>query len=221
MRFEDGNSMRGLFAAGLTALSLAVASGAMAAPVCGPSGHCYDYINRDIADTDYTTWTWEGAKADAQARTYMGMRGHLATLISREEEQILIDNWLVDILYGQPWLGGFRTPGPDPKVGWQWVTGEPFVYANWLPWEPNGPDELFLHYQSYNVGPDENGNLRWDWYGWNDASNESRGTASYFIEYSPVPAPAPLWLMAIAALALPGWRHSGRAAVRARRSAAA
>jgi len=42
MRFEDGNSMRGLFAAGLTALSVAVASGAMAAPVCGPSGHCYD-----------------------------------------------------------------------------------------------------------------------------------------------------------------------------------
>ena len=189
--------MRKLLSTAALLLTAALAGAAAAAPVCAPSGHCYDYVNRNLADTDYTTWTWEAAKADAEARSYMGMRGHLATLTSREEEQILIDNWLVDILYGQPWLGGFRAPGPDPKAGWQWVTGEPFVYANWLPWEPNGANELFLHYQSYNVGPDESGKLRWDWYGWNDASNESRGTASYFIEYSPVPAPGTLALLGI------------------------
>jgi hypothetical protein len=210
MKPEEGSSMRRLLAAGVMALCLAGAGGATAAPVCAPSGHCYDYINRNLADTDYTTWTWEGARADAQARTYMGMRGHLATLTSRDEEQVLIDNWLLDILYGQPWLGGFRAPGPEPKAGWQWVTGEPFVYANWLPWEPNGADELFLHYQSYNVGPDENGKLRWDWYGWNDASDQSRGTASYFIEYAAVPLPAPLWLMAIGVLALSAFRRRSR-----------
>ena len=194
--------MRGLLAAGLMALSLAGAGGAMAAPVCAANGHCYDYINRNLTGTEFTTWTWEGAKADAEARSYMGMRGHLATITSKGEEQILIDNWLVDILFGQPWLGGFRAPGPDPKVGWQWVTGEPFAYANWLPWEPNGADELLLHYQSYNVGRDSEGNLVWDWYGWNDASNRSRGQASYFIEYSPVPAPGVLALLLAAALVL-------------------
>ena len=178
-------------------LSIAVTFGVEAAPIYSPlTGSYYDYINRNLANTGYTTWTWEGAKADAEARSYMGRRGHLVTLTSAAEEQILIDNWLVDILYGQPWLGGFRQPGPDPKVGWQWVTGEPFVHTNWLPWEPNGADELFLHYQSYNVGP-VNGVLSWDWYGWNDASNASRGTASYFIEYSAAPEPSSLALLAL------------------------
>lgn len=37
-----------------------------------------------------------------------------------------------------PWLGGFQPDGsPEPDGNWQWVTGEPFVYTNWDPGEPN------------------------------------------------------------------------------------
>ncbi len=172
-------------------LTCFAAFGAAAAPVYSPlTGNYYDYINRNIADTAYTTWTWEQAQADAQARTFMGRRGHLVTLTSAAEEQVLIDNWLADILYGQPWLGGFRLPGSDPVTGWQWVTGEPFVYTNWLINEPNnsGGNEVFLHYQSFNVASV----TQFDRYGWNDASNTSRGPASYFIEYSAAPEPATL-----------------------------
>jgi hypothetical protein len=144
------------------------------------------------------TWTWEEARADAQARSFNGRRGHLVTITSAAEEQILIDNWFVDILFGQPWLGGFQEPGSDPVAGWQWVTGEAWGYTNWLAGEPNnaGSGEFFLHYQSFGV---QNAQVFERW-GWNDASNASRGRASYFIEYSPlaVPEPGSLGLLALA-----------------------
>ena len=119
------NTMRA--AATAAFISVAMTIGVKAAPVYSPlTGSYYDYINRNLEDTAYRTWTWEEARADAQARSHMGRQGHLATLTSAAEEQILIDNWLVDILYGQPWLGGFRLPDSEPQTGWQWVTGEPF-----------------------------------------------------------------------------------------------
>ena len=59
------------------------ASSSQAAPICSAvTGNCYDYINRNLANTAYTTWTWEGARSDAQARSYMGMQGHLVTITS-------------------------------------------------------------------------------------------------------------------------------------------
>jgi len=169
--------------------------GVKAAPVYSPlTGSYYDYINRNLEDTAYRTWTWEEARADAQARSHMGRQGHLATLTSAAEEQILIDNWLVDILYGQPWLGGFRLPGSDPQTGWQWVTGEPFAHTNWGLHEPNnaGGNEFFLHYQSVNVASVTN----YERYGWNDAPASHR--TYYFIEYSAaVPEPGTLALFGL------------------------
>jgi len=155
-------------------------------------------VNRDRQDIGYTTWTWEEAKLDAQARSYLGRPGHLVTLTSAAEEQILVDHWLVDILYGQPWLGGFRAPGSNPVTGWQWVTGEAFTHTNWGAGEPNNAngDERYLHYQSINVASV----TQYDRYGWNDAPSGHR--ASYFIEYSPVPAPTVAGLLAAGGLGL-------------------
>ena len=192
--FDERHVMRLPRLSAPLAAALFASATAVAAPVCSvQTGSCYDYINRNLQDTEYTTWTWEQARLDAQARSYQGRQGHLVTLTSAAEEQILIGNWLVDILYGQPWLGGFRAPGSDPVTGWQWVTGEAFTHTNWGVGEPNnaGGDERFLHYQSINVASV----TQFDRYGWNDAPSGHR--ASYFIEYSAVPAPAVSGLLAI------------------------
>jgi hypothetical protein len=99
----------------------------------------------------------------------------------------------VDILYGQPWLGGFRVPGSDPFTGWQCVTGEAFGHTNWGLGEPNdaGGNEYFLHYQSINVASVD----EFERYGWNDAS--AGLSTYYFIEYSPVPEPGSFALLGL------------------------
>jgi len=171
---------------------------ASAAPVYSSlTGSWYDYINKDAATGLFTSWTWTGARDDAQARTFMGRKGHLVTITSAAEEQVLIDNWFADILYGQPWIGAFREVGSDPLTGWQWVTGEAWSYTNWNSQtgggEPNnaGGNELYVHYNSTNVAsPQQFGS-----WGWND--NVEGYRAGYFIEYAQVPEPAVIGLLGL------------------------
>jgi hypothetical protein len=181
--------------------AMAFQMSANAAPVYSSlTGNYYDYINQNRVTTAFTDWNWLEAKADAEARTFQGRMGHLVTLTSRAEEQILIDNWIADILYGQAIIGGYRLPSADPLTGWQWVTGESFSHTNWAPSEPNNAagQEVYLHYQSIGV---EN-TTSFVSYGWNDMLNERRG---YFIEYpAAVSLPGTLPLVAIAGLALVG-----------------
>lgn len=180
----------------LLVLMLTTATAAAAPLYSSATGSYYDYINCCDANGNYTQWTWLDAKADAESRTYMGRTGHLVSITSFEEEQLLIANWWGDILYGQPHIGGFRLPGSDPVTGWQWVTGEPFVYTNWRTGEPNnvGGQEIYLHYQSTDVAS----TTVYGTWGWNDMLNERRG---YFIEYSaPEPSVLVLGLLAVGAL---------------------
>ncbi len=189
----------------LVLVSLAVASTSVpAAPMYfAGTGSYYDYINRNSATGAYTSWSWDEARTDAEARSYLGRQGRLATLTSAAEEQFLVANWFGDILYGQPWLGGFRAIDSDPATGWQWITGEAFVYTNWnsVTGEPNnsGGNERFLGYISTNVsgtGPGQYGS-----YGWNDRTNGDFRTG-YFIEYAvPTPAVPALLLSGVLALA--------------------
>jgi hypothetical protein len=222
--------MRPILAPVLAAAASAVLFGAASAPaVAGTvqcsvvTGSCYEYINYVAGQpTNYTTWTWLEASADAQTRTYLASDGtlrvgHLATITSAQEENILITYWLGDILYGQPHIGLVRLPSADPLTGWQWVTGEAYVYNNWFgppgdvdagnPQEPNnaGGAEYYGAYRSYNVAS----TTSYSGYGWNDVSSGYR--AGYFIEYSPVPSPGVLALIALGGLGLIG---AGRVARR-------
>ena len=77
---------------------------------------------------------WFAAQAAATASTLGGVNGYLATITSQQENDLIASAFPG----GGHWLGGFQPPGSDePAGGWQWVTGEPWDYTAWAPFEPN------------------------------------------------------------------------------------
>lgn len=152
----------------------------------GGNGHWYDVVQ-------YKS-TWGAANMDAQARTYDGMTGYLATLTSAAENEFVWSNFS----FLGYWLGGYQTSKDnEPSGNWAWVTGETWSYTNWTSGEPN------------NVGGNED-HLQFDWYvyggTWNDMDNSATSgpmttqsyTGGYIIEYSPssaVPIPSAIILL--------------------------
>ena len=86
--------------------------------------------------------TWEEARLEAQRRG-----GYLATITSEEEQKNVFDL----VKKGKKnfyWLGGHCVNGQ-----WEWISGEPFVYSNWGPGQPdnhqNVQDKLMIMRLSY------------------------------------------------------------------------
>ena len=119
-------------------------------------------------------FTWLQAKAAAEARG-----GHLATVTSAEEWTAIVAQ-LGSSSNLCLWIGGFQPAGSaEPAGGWQWVTGEPFVYKNWAAGEPNnaGGNEAYMH---VNWGNQVRGT-------WNDMSLAGGGgTKGYILEIEPI-----------------------------------
>jgi hypothetical protein len=109
------------------------------------NGHYYSavHIGKNLS--------WEEANAVASRLMFKGKRGHLATITTPAENAFLIDTFPHPREIGF-WLGGYQDPNaPDykePKGGWRWVTGEPWVYENWAPGQPDdgAGKPSFLHY---------------------------------------------------------------------------
>lgn len=126
-------NVRRLFLTTLCALWVTSAATGIvnAQPLLSPvTGHYYEYVPQQPV-------TWTEARMAAASRVFNGSRGYLATITSVQE------NAFVTSLINRPglveaWIGGYQ---PDPSAsaasGWAWVTGEPFVYANWDSDEPN------------------------------------------------------------------------------------
>jgi hypothetical protein len=140
-------------------------------PVVGPNplnGHYYEKI-------DAPQIPWEDANTAVSTTTRNGCQGYLATITSEQENQFVASQFGADEVISF-WLGGFQDPGVEPAdYGWQWVTGEPWVYTNWAPSEPNdagGPGTE----QHLTFWPDGT------WPTWNDeaALGNIRG---YIVEY--------------------------------------
>lgn len=82
--------------------------------------------------------SWIEAKRAAESRTYNGIKGHLVTLTSQGENNFILANLGGPVTLNSYWLGGYQLPGSvEPAGGWSWVTGEPWVYSNWISGEPN------------------------------------------------------------------------------------
>jgi hypothetical protein len=114
---------------------------------------------------------WTNASAAAQASTWRGVSGHLATVTSAAE-----NNFIISHLPGWAWIGLSDAAVPGTYA---WVTGEPFAYTNWEQGQPTQNGEHYVHY-SFALGS-------WKW---NDLTNVTAYPGpqplGYLVEY-PVP----------------------------------
>lgn len=186
-----------------------------AAPVIGPNGNAYEYV-------EVPAITWDAANIGSSGSEYLGVSGHLVTISSATENNFVLS--LLSAVEGSVWLGGTDT---DVEGEWKWVTGEQFwqgdqsgtvgpdlFYANWLPGiEPNdccqGEDYLTMFGQlvTSTPGVSSPGN-------WNDLFGGATVPADqdfyihgYVIEYeiSSIPLPASVYLFSSGVLLLMGF----------------
>ena len=163
---------------------------AFAAPVLNPANsHYYEVIPAPGI-------SWDAAKLAAEMMEYNGVKGHLATITSSDEDgfvdtlrdsEVGVGGVLGSL--GQTWIGGFQQAGSvEPGEGWTWVNGEgaipgvdcdptagcPDNYADWATGEPNnaGPGENGLTLGRYGLGG-----------GWNDEGAAPDSIGGYIVEY--------------------------------------
>ncbi len=167
-------------AVAVTAMSVARAAEVIVWPV---NGHAYQRV-------DAAGITWTAARVAAEAAIHAGMRGHLVTVTSAEENRFLTEHASLGAggadRLERHWMGGYQVAGAsEPAGGWVWITGEELAFTNWAPGEPNdwppppGEDRL-LFYQPFNSDGKQ----------WNDAPDNFAAPAlGYVIEFEPGTAP--------------------------------
>lgn len=147
--------------------------------------HAYEVISGTCEEGDTSGCiSWDDAKTAAEARTYLGVPGYLASITSDEENTYLASH----LAGGASWIGASDTA---VEGTWKWVGGpddglhfwtgegetgatEPGQYSNWNPGEPN------------NSAPAENCGEMYagDSTGqWNDLPCDQAILGSYMVEY--------------------------------------
>jgi hypothetical protein len=192
---------RGILASLFTVAAIAIAttSAASGAPVQWPgNGHYYEVVAAPGGIS------WPAASAAAQASTFNTTSGDLATITSGPENTFVFGLMTDPALWAAvgtgsrgPWIGGVQPAGSvEPDGGWQWVSGEPFVFSNWAAGEPNGgAGEDRIHFYNGTVG---GGGAPIPGATWNDLDSANASVRSYVVEYVPDPAGAGLaWAMIV------------------------
>ena len=107
--------------------------------------------------------TWDEAKAYCES-----LGGHLATITSSEEQQLITD--MVTRFGYCCWLGASRTADSDE---YNWVTGENFTYTCWADGEPSclAPDTDEMYLGTYT-------NVKW-----NDFSSSTSTVKGFICEW--------------------------------------
>lgn len=147
--------------------------------------------------------SWEQARDAAEAMVFGGVKGHLATITSRAEDELI---QAMREQAGSPtlWVGGYQNPEETSATeGWKWVNDEGAIpgmngsesgYANWTPGEPND-----------YWGPGSENHMVVGWggmFGWNDQT-PNIPAQGYVVEFDvATPAPAELEQMETVAIRL-------------------
>jgi hypothetical protein len=135
--------------------------------------------------------TWDVARAAAEAQTYSGYQGHLATITSAAENSFVKSFLSNSKPIGFPlWLGGYQEKGAtdysEPAGGWRWVTDEAWSYSDWLPGQP---DNLRSTYGGDADALAFNNLQGWDNFAYSSFSG--LGVPGYVVEYEPAPPTIP------------------------------
>jgi hypothetical protein len=126
--------------------------------------------------------SWDAANAAAADSYYNGLKGHLVTITSADEQQFIENN--LQGINGAA-MGGFKPDHTMPDLhhadGWQWVTGEPWDYTNWYSTEPGN-----TYPPDYPAG--EFVMIMWIGHQWGDYPEASQGFPfyCYIVEYDPI-----------------------------------
>jgi len=79
---------------------------------------------------------WDVADTHANAATFMGVNGHLATISDAAE-----NDFIQAMLLNPAWIGGFQDPADpafsEPAGGWKWTPGCAMSFTAWNAGEPN------------------------------------------------------------------------------------
>ena len=161
------------------------------------SGHYYEYVADNLI-------TWQDARADAQARTYYGLQGYLATITSLDEAVLCGEQ-----TQGAGWIGG--TDEAEEGV-WKWVTG-PEGLAGGVEFWRGGPGGSTTTFAYWNSGEPNNTNGGEDYAhitapgigiegSWNDLRTTGETSPAfqakgYIVEYGGMPGDPELQIAAI------------------------
>jgi hypothetical protein len=176
----------------------------VAISVCSPDGHCYEN-NEAIGSSNTNSW--------ATARdAAIGAGGHLVTITSAEENAFLVANFLSEVNAGA-FIGLSQAPGfATEDAGWQWVTGEAYVFTNWNGGEPNDGGDI----DNVESGLEDFGHFFFSAAGlWNDLPSPFTSALPFIVEYEPdpngtVPEPSTLTLLGLGVAAAWGWSRRKR-----------
>lgn len=140
--------------------------------------------------------TWTNAKAAAEASTYYGLKGYLATILAADEAKLVGEQ-----ASGTGWIGG---SDQETEGIWKWVTGPEagtlMSYTFWNNGEPNQlGEEDYAHITQPGIGIKGS---------WNDLSNTGDSSGSYqpkgyVVEYGGMPGESPLKIAASTKITIP------------------